>query len=159
VSEGERVLLLLHILASFWYVIGLATVQLSYLRGWQSEDAGVQATSLDEAAHYQGVFLLPGAIALGFTGLFFWSQMGYNLLGTGWLLLLEVLYVLTLLVCLPLLGLGLRRARLAALKARRTGQRTAELEQALGDGVPLVFGGIATIQVPVMAYLSVFRPF
>jgi hypothetical protein len=35
---------------------------------------------------------------------------------------------------------------------------TPELEEAMADSVPLVFGGIATILVPAMVALSVFRP-
>ena len=54
---------------------------------------------------------------------------------------------------------GLRaRARIAALIAERRGEVTPELEEAMGDSVPLVFGGIATILVPAMVALSVFRP-
>ena len=89
VTDTDKFLLLLHITAAFWYVIGLAVVQLSYIRGLQ-DDQG-QAEAFNEASHYQGVLLVPGAIAVGFTGVFLWANVGYNLLTTGWLLALEVL--------------------------------------------------------------------
>ena len=154
----EDLLTYLHLLAALWYVAGLTAVQLSLVRAWQSEDLAVRADSLEEASHYQGLLLVPGAIASVATGLFLWAQLDYDLITTPWLLALEALYILTLLVCLPLAGIGLRRARLAALRARKGGRATPELEQAMADPAPLLFGGLATLLVPVMAALSVFRP-
>ena len=150
--------LLAHILAAFWYVAGLTAVQLACVRAWQNDELNVRAEALEEASHYQGVLLVPGAIGSVATGLFLWAQLDYGLLTTPWLLALEALYIVTLLVCVPLGGIGLRRARLAALQARKAGRSTPELEQAMRDSVPLVFGGIAALLVPVMVYFSVFRP-
>jgi len=147
----EDLLTYLHLLAALWYVAGLTAVQLSLVRAWQSEDLAVRADSLEEASHYQGLLLVPGAIASVATGLFLWAQLDYDLITTPWLLALEALYILTLLVCLPLAGL-------AALRAGKAGHATPELEQAMADPAPLLFGGLATLLVPVMAALSVFRP-
>ena len=154
----DELLAFAHLLAAFWYVAGLTAVQLSLVRAWQSDEVAVRADSLEEASHYQGVLLVPGVIAGIATGIALWAQLDYGLITTGWLVALEVLYVLTLLVCLPLIGIGLRRARIAALQARRLGRATPQQEAAMADAVPLVFGGIATLLVPVMAALSVFRP-
>ena len=103
-------------------------------------------------------YLERAALAGIATGIALWAQLDYDLVGTPWLVELEGLYVATLLVCLPLIGIGLRRARIAALQARKLARPTPQQEQAMGDAVPLVFGGIATLLVPVMAALSVFRP-
>ena len=146
------------ILAAFWYIAGLTSVQLTVVRGWRSNDLNVKAESFDEASHYQGVLLVPGGIAVVATGLFFWGQLDYNLFGPAWLFVVETIYIVTLLVCLPLIGMGLRRARIAALQALRLG-RTTELDEAMADSVPLFFGGIATILVPTAVFFSVFRPF
>ena len=154
----DELLTFAHLLAAFWYVAGLTAVQLSLVRSWQHDDVAVRADSLEEASHYQGVLLVPGAIAGIATGIALWAQLDYDLITTPWLIALEVIYVLTLLVCLPLIGIGLRRARIAALQARKTGRPTLQQEEAMADAVPLVFGGIATLLVPVMAALSVFRP-
>jgi len=160
-------LLFLHVLAAFWYVMGLAAVQLAYVRAVRDNQA--EAYALNEAAHYQGVLLVPGAIAIGFTGVFLWADAGYNLLTTGWLVALEVLYLVTLLVCLPVIGIGLRSARLAALVAERDRRRTLSQGSASGaevaareppaDAAPLLFGGLATLLLVAMTALSVFRPF
>jgi len=157
--NADNVLTWLHLLAAFWYVSGLTAVQICLVRSWQNADLAVKADSLDEASHYQGVLLVPGAIASVATGLFLWAQLDYHLLTTGWLLLVEVLYIVTLLVCLPMMGVGLRRGRLAALQARKRGRPTPEMEAAMADAVPLVFAGIATMLVPAVTFLAVFRPF
>lgn len=154
-----ELLLFAHVLSAFWYVIGLSAVQLAYVRATQSTELNSQISALEEASHFQGVLLVPGAIAIGATGLFYWAKLDYELLETGFLLALEALYLLTLFVCLPVIGMALRRARIAALKARRAGKAVPELEEALQDSVPLVFGGLATIILIAMAFISVSRPF
>lgn len=154
----ENVLTLLHILAAFWYVMGLAAAQFPLIRGWRLEDVKLKVVAFEEASHYQGLLVVPGIIALGVSGVFMWAQMGYNLISTGWLLAQESLYLVSLLVCVPLIGLGLRKARLAALQAEKAGGVTPELEEALADNVAVVFAGIATLLLPVMAYLAVFKP-
>lgn len=65
---------------------------------------------------------------------------------------------MSLLVCLALIGLGLCRVRLASLQAEKAGGITPELKEALADNVRIVFSGIATLLLPVMAYLAVFKP-
>ena len=156
--SAEKALALLHLLAAFWYVMGLAAVQFPLIRGWRIDDCKLKAAAFEEATHYQGLLLVPGIIASGVTGVFTWTQMDYNLVSSGWLIALEALYLVSLLVCLPLIGLGLRRARLASLRAEKSGGTTPELEEALADNVPIVFSGIATLLLPAMAYLSIFRP-
>ncbi|MFQ6019879.1 MAG: DUF2269 family protein, partial [Dehalococcoidia bacterium] len=127
-------------------------------RAWRSRDIHYQVTAFGEASRYEGLLLLPGAVAAAATGLFLWAEMGFNFITTGWLLALEILYIVVLLLCLPLMGLGLRRAHLLALQAAKTGRPPPELAEALADKVPLVFGGVAALLLPVMAYLSLFKP-
>jgi uncharacterized membrane protein len=158
VSTSDEAFVFLHVLAALWYVSGLTAVQLALVRGWQSPDIDTKVVAFSEATHYQGVLLVPGAIAVATTGLFLWGQLDYNFVTTPWLLAVESMYIVTLLVCIPLIGMGMRRARIAALMAERRGNVTPELEEAMADSVPLVFGGIATILVPAMVALSVFRP-
>jgi uncharacterized membrane protein len=154
-----ELLLFLHVISAFWYVIGLSAVQMAYVRATQSTELGAQVSALEEASHFQGVLLVPGAIAVGASGLFYWVKLDYEPLETGFLLALEGLYLATLFVCLPVIGMALRRARIASLKARRAGKSVPELEEALRDSVPLVFGGLATIILVAMAFISVSRPF
>lgn len=158
-STLDKAFLFAHVLALIWYVAGLAAVQISLIRATQATDDDTRHFSFEEAVHYQGMLLVPGGIALAATGLFFWSQLGYNLFGTGWLILLEITYIITLLVCIPFVGMGLRRSRIASLAARRKGAITPELQEVMQDNVPLFFAGIATLLLPIGIALSVFRPF
>ena len=59
----EEALTFLHILAAFWYVIGLTAIQLSLVRAHHHDTISVKADSIEEASHYQGILLVPGAIA------------------------------------------------------------------------------------------------
>lgn len=159
-STVDEAFLFAHVLACLWYVAGLTAVQISLIRGWQVDNISLRSEAFEEATHYQGMLLVPGSIAVATTGLFLWSQqLGNNMFTTGWLVIVELIYIITLLVCLPFVGMGLRRARIAALQARRKGASTPELDQAMADNVPLFFAGIATLLVPVAAALSVFQPF
>lgn len=154
----EEALIFLHLLGTFWYVMGLTSVQISLVRGWNREEVSVRYESIEEASHYQGILLVPGAIAAVATGVFLWA-LDYNLITTPWLLVVEALFAVTLLICLPLTGAGIRRARTAALQAEHAGKSTPELDAAMADGTPLVLMGLATAIVPAVAALSVFKPF
>jgi uncharacterized membrane protein len=114
---------------------------------------------LVEAANSETRILLPGAMATGTTG-FFWAVAAeYNFVKDGWLAALTLLYIFFYFVCLPLLGFGLRRARLASLIAAKKGEETAELRAILDDRVPIVFGTILVLSVPLLAWLAIFKPF
>ena len=117
----------------------------------------LKEVAFEEVLRYQGLLLVPGIIAVGVMGVFTWAQMHYNLITSGWLLAREALYLVSLLVCLPWIGLGMRRVRLASLQAEKAGGITPELKEALADNVRIVFSGIATLLLPVMAYLAVFK--
>ncbi|HMO53673.1 MAG TPA: DUF2269 family protein [Tepidiformaceae bacterium] len=98
-------------------------------------------------------------MATGITG-FFWAVAAeYNFVKDGWLGALSLLFVLFYFVCLPLLGFGLRRARIASLIAAKKGEETEELRMILNDRVPIVFGTALVISVPLLAWLAVFKPF
>jgi uncharacterized membrane protein len=118
----------------------------------------LKAVAFEEAVQYQGQLPVPGIIAVGATGVFTRAQMVYNLVATGWLLAQEALYIVSLLVCLFLMGLGLRRVRLASLQAEKAGGIAPAPEEAMADNVPMVFSGIAALLLAVMAYLAVFKP-
>jgi hypothetical protein len=98
-------------------------------------------------------------MASGITGFFWGVSQNYNFVKEGWLFALTLLFIFFWLVCLPLLGFGLRRARLASLIAAKKGETTPELQAILDDRVPIVFGTILVLSVPLMAWLAVFKPF
>ena len=150
---------LLHVLGLIWLGAGLGAVYLPILRAWASKDLEYQAYALVEAANSETRVLLPGAMATGVTGFFWAVSQEYNFVKDGWLGALALLFILFYLVCLPLLGFGLRRARLAVLIARKKGEQTDELREVLEDRVPIVFGTILVLSVPLMAWLAIFKPF
>ncbi|MGI8927656.1 MAG: DUF2269 family protein [Tepidiformaceae bacterium] len=150
---------ILHALSLVWLGAGLGATYPLILRAWAAKDLRYQMYCLVEAANNETRVLLPGAMATGITG-FFWGVAGeYHFVKDGWLLALTLLYILFYFVCLPLLGFGLRRARIAALIAQKKGQETEELRTILDDRVPIVFGTLLVLSVPLLAWLAVFKPF
>ena len=147
-----------HTLALLWMGAGLGATYPLIVRAWLSQDVQFQMYALTEAANNETRILLPGAMLAGATG-FFWGVAEYHFIRDGWLATLAGLFVLFWLVGLPLLGFGLRRARTAALVAAKRGEVTDELRELLDDRVPLVFGTVLVLSVPLMAWLAIFKPF
>lgn len=154
--DGWRIV---HSLALIWLGAGLGATYPLILRAWASKDVKYQMYCLVEAANNETRILLPGAMASGITG-FFWAVAGdWDFIEDGWLAALSLLFVVCYFICLPLLGFGLRRARLASLVAAKKGVETDELREVLNDRVPVVFSTILVLSVPLMAWLAVFKPF
>jgi uncharacterized membrane protein len=143
-----------------WLGAGLGATYPLILKAWATRDLKYQMYCLTEAANNETRVLLPGAMATGITG-FFWAvaQEDLNFLKTGWLLALWAIYVIVYFICLPLMGFGLRRARLASLIATKRGEETEELRAILDDRVPIVFGTVLVLSVPVISWLAIFQPF
>jgi hypothetical protein len=154
--DGWRIV---HLLAMAWLGAGLGATYPNILRAWASKDVRYQMYSLVEAANNETRILLPGAMSTGITGFFWAVAEGYNFARDGWLTALSVSFVFFYFVCLPLLGFGLRRARLAALIAAKRGEETEELRTVLEDRVPLVFGTLLVLSLPLMAWFAIFKPF
>ncbi len=151
---------LIHLLSMAWLGAGLGATYPPIVRAYAAKDVKYQMYALVEAANNETRILLPGAMATGITG-FFWAvaQDDLNFITDGWLAALSVSFVFFYFICLPLMGFGLRRARLAALIAAKKGEPTPELRAILDDRVPLVFGTLLVLSVPWMAYLAIFKPF
>jgi hypothetical protein len=148
--DGWRIV---HLLAMAWLGAGLGATYPHILRAWASKDVRFQMYSLIEAANNETRVLLPGAMTTGITGFFWGVAEDYDFVRDGWLAALGLSFVFFYFVCLPLMGFGLRRARIAALIA------TPELQAILDDRVPLVFSTLLVLSVPWMAYLAIFKPF
>lgn len=147
-----------HVLSMVWLGAGLGATYPLILKAWASKDVKYQMYCLVEAANNETRVLLPGAMATGITG-FFWAVAAeYNFVKDGWLAALSLLFIFFYFVCLPLLGFGLRRARLASLIAAKKGEETDELREILNDRVPIVFGTILVLSVPLLAWIAVFKP-
>jgi hypothetical protein len=146
-------------LALFWMMGGLGAVMVPVWRAWRSDDLDERALLLSEATGAERAWLLPGLIATGITGFAWAAALDRNPVTTGWLVALEVIFALDVFVFVPLMGVGLRRVHLLALQAKKQGAMTDALRDALADNVPLVFGSLVVISVPVQLALAVFKPF
>lgn len=149
---------IVHILAMIWLGAGLGSTYPLILKAWASKDVKYQMYCLVEAANNETRVLLPGAMTTGITGFFWGVAEGYNFVKDGWLAALALLFVFFYFICLPLLGFGLRRARLASLVAAKKGEETDELREVLADRVPIVFGTLLVLSVPLMAWIAIFKP-
>lgn len=157
--SAETIWHFLHIGAILLMAGGLGATMAPVYRAWRSKDTAYQMASFRQAADNETGLLLPGALLTGATGAV-WGAVGdWNFFTDGWLLALWLTYLLATFVCLPLLGLGLRRARLLSLQSAKSGAVTPELEAALNDNVPLVFGTIIIVLMAVMTWLPIFKPF
>ena len=150
---------IVHVLAMIWLGAGLGATYPLILKAWASKDLKYQMYCLTEAANNETRILLPGAMTTGITGFFWGVAEGYNYVRDGWLAALALSFVFFYFICLPLLGFGLRRARLAALIANKKGEETDELREVLEDRVPIVFGTLLVLSIPWMAFLAIFKPF
>lgn len=150
---------IIHVLALVWLGAGLGATYPLILKAWATKDLKYQMYCLIEAANNETRVLLPGAMATGITGFFWGVAADYNFVRDAWLGVLTLLFIFFYFVCLPLLGFGLRRARLAALVAQKKGEETEELRAILDDRVPVVFGTVLVFSVPLLAWLAIFKPF
>ena len=149
---------LLHTLAVLWMMVGIGAVVVPIWGAWATRELSARASLLSQAQRNEAQWLLPGVIATGVSGFAWAAGADWNLVRTGWLAAKEVIYALDVFIFLPLMGVGLRRVRYLALQAEKRGEMTDELRDALADNVPLVFGTVMVLTVPVLAALAVFKP-
>ena len=150
---------IIHLLCIVWLSAGLGSIIPLIIRAWITNDVSTQMHCLVEAAQNETRILLPGVMATGISGFFWGIAAGHHFLRDGWLLAMTLLFIFCYLVCLPLLGVGLRRARTVSLVAAKEGKVTAELKELLDDRVPLVFGIILVLAMPLFVFFAVFKPF
>lgn len=157
--SSEDILRLLHFLSLFWMMGGLGAVMIALWRGWREEDIERQLVAFEDASTGHKALLLPGTIAVGATGAFLAADAGYNFITTGWLLALELTYLVVLLFAIPLLGHALNRVEIESLKSRKRGAPTPELQDLLADNVPIVMSLLILFLIPVMVWLPEYQPF
>ncbi len=138
---------------------GIGATLVPIWRAWASDNLERRVMLLDEAHRNETLLLLPGTIALMFTGYAWATAAGLNVIVTWWLVALQVLLFIDLFIFIPLMGVGLRRVRYLALAAQKEGEMTEELRDAMADNVPLVFSTLIALTIPVMVWLPIFKPF
>ncbi|TAK58069.1 MAG: DUF2269 family protein [Dehalococcoidia bacterium] len=158
-STSEEILRALHFLSLFLMTAGLGSVMVALWRGWREDDIERQLVAFEDASTGHKALLMPGTIAVGATGVFLAADAGFNFITTGWLLALEVLYLIVLFVCLPVLGHALNRVEIETLKSRKHGKRSEELQGLIDDNVPIVMCLVILGLLPIMVALAEFEPF
>ena len=148
----------LHLLALCYFMAGVGGTAVPIWRAWLAESLARRALLIEEAHRNESTVLLPGMIALLFSGYAWATAADINVLTHGWFVALQLLALVDLFVFLPLMGVGLRRVRYLALAAAHEGAMTEELKSALADNVPLVFSTLIALTIPVMVWLPVFKP-
>ena len=154
-----ELLLYLHYLSLFLMTAGLGAVMIPLWRGWREDDLERQMVAFEDAVTGHRSALLPGTIAVGATGVFLAADAGYNFFTTGWLLALELVYLLVLFVFIPMLGHALGRIEIETLKSRKKNQPTDEMQELLDDNVPIVLTLLTLLTLPIMVWLAEFKPF
>ena len=149
----------LHVLSLCYMMVGVGGTVVPIWKAWLTDELDRRALLLQEAHRNEAIALLPGMIAMLFSGYAWAAAEHLNVVTTGWLVALQAVSWIDLFVCLPLMGVGLRRVRYLALAAQRQGGMTEELRSAMADNVPVVFGTLIVLSVPVMVWLPVFKPF
>jgi uncharacterized membrane protein len=155
---AQNIWKILHIVSLLIYAGGLGGVLLPIYSGWAHKDVHYQAAAFQQAADSETAVLLPGILLTGLTGVFWAASSGYSYVKDLWLLALALLYLFCVFICMPLMGVSLRRARLLALQASKTGRMSDELRETLNDNAPVVFGTLMALLMPLMAWLAIFKP-
>lgn len=150
---------LIHLLSMCLMMAGVGGTLVPIWRAWATDQIERRALLLDEAQRSETLLLLPGMIAVLFSGYAWATASGINVIVTWWLVALQVLTLVDLFIFVPLMGVGLRRVRYLALAAEKQGGITDELRDAMSDNVPLVFSTLIAATVPLMVWLPVFKPF
>ena len=146
-------------LATLVYCGGVSALTLALTRAWQTEDPVERDVLFNSADRAHTRMLLPGIIATGVLGAIWGIESDVvDPITTGWLLAVEILYLLALFVLVPGMFAGLRRVRLLSLQARKTGVVSDELQDALADRGPLVFAVLMLILLPVQVALVTLQP-
>jgi len=148
----------IHFIALFWLIGGVGNTLVPIYRAWFEDELQTKAVLFTSAQQNYTTWLLPGVIATGMTGYLYAGVLDLNVITTGWMAAMGAIWILQIFILLPLLGVGLRRVRFLVLQAEKQGEPTEELQDALADNAPLVFGVLIVISVLVMTWLPVFKP-
>lgn len=146
-------------LAAMTFGGGVAALTLALTRAWQTDDPLERDVLFRSADRAHTRLLLPGIISTGVVGAVWGIRAdAVDPIETGWLLAVEVLYLVSLFVLVPGMFAGIRRVRLLSLRARKTGELSDELTDALNDRGPLVFAVLMSVLLPVQILLVTLQP-
>jgi uncharacterized membrane protein len=153
-----RWVVLVHVVAAFWFVGGLLGRDVTLARARRGRDVGVVAELVGQAGTFERSMARPGSIAVLAAGLLaVWARdLSFT---TGWVLASLVLY-LSLIPLVPLVFLPRGRIFESALAdAVGRGEITDELAAAFRDRAVAWARGYEAAVVAVVVVLMVTKPF
>jgi len=150
---------LIHFLAIFWMIAGIGNTIIPIYGAWAQDNLKLRSITLSASSKNYSYWLLPGVISSGITGYLYAGVDGLNVITSGWLLITGLIWIIQIFILLPLFGIGLRRVHYLALQAEKRGTTTQELDDALADNAPLVFGTLIIISTLLITIIPIFKPF
>ena len=148
----------IHIISILYFCAGCGAAIMPVWKVWTVESINEKVVLILSAQRAFTSAMLPGIIAVLFSG-YAWAAATNYPLTTGWMIGLQGLLFLNLFLFIPLFGVALRRVKWAALSSQKESIITKELEEALADNVPLVFGTLVTITIPLMTWIACIELF
>jgi len=149
----------IHVIALLYFVAGVGNTMVPIWRAWFVDEIETKSLLLTEAQRNYTTWLLPGVISTGISGYLYAGVLELNVVTTGWLVAMQVIWMVQIFILVPLLGLGLRQVRYLALESAKKGEVTEQLRDAMADNAPLVFSTLLAVTIVIMTWLPIFRPF
>ena len=148
----------LHLASIIYLCVGIGAAIVPVWMSWKRDDINERVILLLTSQKAFTVGLLPGIIAVLFSG-YAWVAAGNYSITSGSMIIIQILFFLNLFLFIPLFGVALRRVNWSALSAQKSGETSEDLVDALADNVPLVFGTMIIVSIPLMLLLVVIRFF
>ncbi|MCH2352720.1 MAG: hypothetical protein MK322_14800 [Pseudomonadales bacterium] len=148
----------LHLSSIIYLCVGIGAAIVPVWMSWKRDNINERVILLLTSQKAFTVGLLPGIIAVLFSG-YAWVAAGNYSITSGSMIIIQILFFLNLFLFIPLFGVALRRVKWSALSAQKSGETSEDLEDALADNVPLVFGTMIIVSIPLMLLLVVIRFF
>jgi len=140
-------------------IAGIGNTIIPIYGAWAQDNLKLRSITLSTSSKNYSYWLLPGVIASGLTGYLYAGIDGVNVITSGWLLVTGLIWIIQIFILLPLFGIGLRKVHYLALQADKKGTPTPELDDALADNAPLVFGTLIIISTLLVTVIPIFKPF
>ena len=154
-------MVLLHVVAAFWFVAGLLGRNVTMARARATNDLRMLDELVTLSGRFERMMVIPGSFAVVVLGLLAAWALGQPLAGAGnWWVLLSLLLFLAIGVLVPTVFLPHGKVfEHARADARARGELTSELRTALRDPAVRNARAAALVVVALIITLMVTKPF
>jgi len=152
---------LLHVLAAFWFVAGLLGRNITMARAQTASDLPMLDELVTLSGRFERMMVIPGSIAVSLLGLLAAWALGQPIAGSNnWWVLTSLLLFVAIGVLVPVVFLPHGKVFEHALAdAKVKGEVTPELRGALGDPAVRNARAAELLVVAVIITLMVTKPF